>query len=493
MLVRITKTWEFNNAERKQTQLTDSIRINAEDEANPRLQLKAENVFPVTPDQYAVTRVDTPHSVIEWLMFEPLWRTTEPTFAEYTLELSNKGIDTFTFSANTEIPTVGDHVYQGDARTTIAEISGTTLRLADATGILDGSTYANRTECDVLFKVCDENNWQYFYNLNTSAWEVAGAGDWSTMYVVNNHINDLDLKTFGKSIGFVANLRTQNKLYTPLVFSIQLLGRYDIEFTEDIIFDSLIPTMERLLDVTTQVNVKLVSDTDVIDLANEYQIQNDGYNLTNIQVAYNVSTDSDRAENIAASYTLGTPKFQSGHEPGQVHLTSVQPAGSIIELKLNYFPEIAVNTNRDFYEVSKHPMIVFEHIEKKGIVTSPNANVGRNYIRDKLQLIGVLDSPPEQYDLVFEYVVFTGNQTDQHRLGEALHRFFNATDEVRSWALDEPYPMIVDRIFRSENVPNVADINTHAGRFRIANVVEVIREPEDVPLVDYLQNSMTTN
>jgi hypothetical protein len=65
--------------------------------------------------------------------------------------------------------------------------------------------------------------------------------------------------------------------------------------------------------------------------------------------------------------------------------------------------------------------------------------------------------------------------------------------KVTSWGLDEPYPMIVGSIFRSENIPNAADVNTHVGQFKIVNVIEVVRDPENLPLVDYLNSSMTTN
>jgi len=313
------------------------------------------------------------------------------------------------------------------------------------------------------------------------------------MYVVNNHIGEIKLKEFGKTIGFSVNLRTSDPIYTPQVFSIYLLGTFDIEFTEDILFDSLIPILEANLSVTTQINIKLVEDTDVVDFANQYVLDCVGYNITDVEIAYNVTQDPTKTENIATTYTLGEPKERNGNLPGSLKLNSIQSAGDILEIKLKYYPEIAINTAKEYYEITKHPLIVLEHITKKGSVTSPNSDIGRSYIRNKLTLTGVKENSPEQYDLIVEYVVFTGNQTDQYRLGEALHRFFNSTSEIRSWGLDEPYPLIVGTIFRSENTPGIADISTHVGQFRIANLVEVIRDPLDVALVEYLNGSMTTN
>jgi hypothetical protein len=492
MITRIIKTWEFTNSERELTELF-GVRLNAEDQSHSRLQLIADPQYSIETTNYAKTRKDTPHSVLSWSMFEAIWGTTEPDFTEYSLLLTGKSGNNFEFYARSAIPRIGDHVYQGDSRTKISDISGSTLTLEDAAGITDGISYANRTRCDVLIQILDKDDVAYFYNTATSAWEEAGPTDWSTMYVVNNHIGEIKLKDFGKTIGFNVNLRTTDPIYTPQVFSIYLLGTFDIEFTEDILFDSLIPTLEASLSVTTQINIKLVEDTDVVDFANQYVLDCVGYNITDVEIAYNVTQDPTKTENIATTYTLGEPKERNGNLPGSLKLNSVQSAGDILEIKLKYYPEIAINTAKEYYEITKHPLIVLEHITKKGSVTSPNSDIGRSYIRNKLTLTGVKENSPEQYDLIIEYVVFTGNQTDQYRLGEALHRFFNSTTEIRSWGLDEPYPLIVGTIFRSENTPGIADISTHVGQFRIANLVEVIRDPLDVALVEYLNRSMTTD
>lgn len=494
MLTRIIKTWEFNNAERPDIFLSPGARLNAENEMAPRLQLLANPLYPTTTDIYVKTKKYQPNSVLKWLMFEPIWDTSEPGFVEYTIMLANKSGSQFNFDALAAIPRVGDVIYQGDSRTAIESIADGVLTLADGSEFQDGSAYALRSVCDVLFRIYDANDDAWFYNLATSSWEqVTGDGDWNTMFVLSNHLNELSLKEFGKAIGFYINLRTSDQQYTPHVYYLQLLGSFDIEFTEDIIFDSLIPLIEQNIIVTTQVNVNLTSETNVIDLANEYVMESMGYNITDVEVAYNVTQDPTRTENIAASYELGEPKERNGYKPGKVNLSAIQSAGDRIEIKLKYYPEISVNTTNEYYEVARTPMLVFEHISKKSAVASPNANLGRNYIRDKLTLTGIKENNPEQYDLIFEYAVFTGNQTDQHRLGEALHRFFNTQMKVTSWGLDEPYPMIVGSIFRSENIPNAADVNTHVGQFKIVNVIEVVRDPENLPLVDYLNSSMTTN
>ena len=494
MLTKLIKTYEFTNNERPFVTLgSDKVRLNSEDEKNSRIQLVDDNGYPTDDDLFVKTKLQQPNALLKWLMFETMWTTNEPDFVEYPMTLSNKVGNTFDFSCQSQIPKVGDHVYQGDIRTTIGTIVGTSLTLTDGTGFVDGLVYSNRTQCDVLVRLYDKDENMWVYDIGTSSWVIGTSTDWNTMYVVNTHIPELDIKTIGKGLGFYINLKTADPRYTPAVFYLQVLFSLDIEFTEDLIFDSVIPAMENGLVVTTQVNIKLVEDTDTIDLANTYVMENDGYNITGVEVVYNRTQDPTLVDNIGTGYTLGTPRRGGGHDAGVVQLNGIQNKDDVLEMKLTYFPEIAVSTSKDYYEVSKHPLIVFEHIEKKSITTSPSSTINQNHIRNKLTLTGVKVDTPEQYNLIFEYACFTDRQSDQHRLGEALHRFFNAINSISSWGLDEPYPVIVSGIFRSENKPNLSDINTHVGQFKLANVVDAVREPVEVELVEYLVRGMSTN
>jgi len=491
MIIDIIKTWDFCSQERSTMTFHNSARLNTQHATNPRLQLSG-TPFPTNDDNYVVTKSTFPHRVMKWKMFEPIWSTTEPYFKEFSILLSNKNGSTFDYVSHVHQLEVGDHVYQSDYRTTVASV-GSDVTLSDGSQFQDGRALVVRSKCEVLYRIYDADDNQWFYNTNTSTWEQPVTNDdWSTPYVINNHFPDLDLKTFNQTLGFLVNLRTSDPTHTPLVMSLQVLGQYDLEFAEDMIFDSIIPQLEEKLTCTTQVVMRLNSDTDTINLSTDYQIS-DGYNITDVEVVYNRSDDPNRVNDISSSYILGTPKRGGGHNPGVVVLNSVQTSGSILELKLRFFPEIAVNTSREYYEVAKVPLMVFEHIEKKTRVVSSKSELGRNYIRNKLTLEGVLEDAPEQYDLIVEYAVFTDNQTDQYRIGEAIHRLFNTLNMVSSWGLDVPYPVVSDDIYRSQNSPNVADVNTHVGRFRIVNFVEFISEPKNVYLVDYLQNTMTTN
>jgi hypothetical protein len=502
MITRIIKTWKFDEENRRVTELITSnkIRLNSTDPANSYMQLKEQGVtghgklrYSTDLDISAKTRLYSPMAVLQWLLFEPYFTTNEKDFAEFSIALSDKTGNEFAYESRAGTVKVGDKICQGDFETTVSAVNAQFVTLSNGTNFEDGRVYLIRSRCNVGFRVYDSNGDEWVYDVNGSGWVAGGVSDWNSGFVISNHIAELDLATIGKGIGFVINLRTQDERYTPALSELKLLGRFDIDFAEDMIYDSLIRAMETYLRPTTEISLRLETETDTIDLGVEYKLENDGYNLTDCESAYNLTKDPTKTENIATGYTPGSARKGIGNDPGTVELAEKQEVDDTILLKMKYFPEIAVNTHLDSYEVGALPSIAFERIEKKSNSVAPNAGHEGDYIRDKLTLTGVKLYPPEQYDLIFGYAVFTGNQSDQHRIGEALHRFFVNVHHISSWGLDEPYPIVVRDEFRSTNSPNTSNVNTHVGEFRICNVAAFIKEPKDVYLVDCLSNSMTTS
>ncbi len=497
MLHRLIKTWTFDNKDRDSINFVSSlIRLNSE--RSSVLQLKEQgkdtekrDIYSTASDLYVRSKQFEPQALQSWLMFDVDWGTTEPEFKEYPMVLSDKVGSVFTRDAGNHLPRVGDKVFQGDHETSILSMTEDTITLVDGTDFVNGNVYCLRSECEVNFRL---NNGTNSYYHNGTDWVIAGASNWNTIYQINNNIDSLSISTFSKKLSFDINLKTNNKLYTPYIKEIKTLGRFEIDFTEDIIFDSMMKSFEDNLNVTTTVGIYLASSTDTINLGTDYKLDNDGYNFIGDDcVVYNLTTDPMRLVNLFSSYTNGTARKGGGYDAGIITLSAAQTTDDELEIRIRYIPELATNTSIDFYEINRTPSIVFERIEKRDNAISSDAILGKDVVKDKLNLNGVQLEQAIQNDLIFDYAVFTGNQTDQHRLSEALQRFFNSERFVTSWGLDTPYNIIVDSIFRSTNTPNLSDINTHVGKFTIKNVVTQIREPSNVSLTNYLTNQCNTN
>jgi len=436
------------------------------------------------------TRETTPQALLSWLKADVEWGTTEDDFKQYPVTLSDKVGAEFTYSTILT-PKIGDVIFQGDGFATITGFNSGKIVVDDGAELAEGLAVGLRSRCSVGLHLVDTSDDIWYWNRVSGDWELGDETTWNTIWQINRHIEDLDIASFGKGIRFDVNLKTSDDRYTPYVRELKLLGLFDIEFLEDIIYESVIPTIEQALEVTAQINIQLQADTDQINFADTYKLENEGYNFTDYEIVYDISTDPTRTKNIATAYTKGTPREGGGFDPGVLQLDGVKPAGSIIEIKLRYFPEIAVNTKEDFYEVNRTPSLVFERIRKED--QGQDGARQLDFVKDKLTLSGVRLKSPAMDNIIFEYAVFTSSPTDQKRLGEALHRFFRKNKYITSRGLDIPYSISSKDTFSSINKANVSDVQTHTGSFTVHRVLSYLGEPEDVSLVGNFQRSMTTN
>lgn len=492
MIINFIKFWIFNEQQRKGTTLLSPyIRLNAENAADTFLQLKSiDGEFSLVSDIAARTSPYNPKALIKWTWFDFVWDSNEDDFKEYPMHLSDKNVDNFLFESPFTTPKIGDKIYQGDNTTTISAIDNGRIWVADPLLVSNGQVVTIRSATSVGFHLIDGTDQIWWWNGTT--WAIGTSSNWNTGYQIHNHISDFPLAVTGKHLRVDVNLKTTDWRYTPRVREVKLLGDFDIESYDDLIYDSLIPLIEEEIIASTQIDVILKNDTNTIDFGGEYLLEKVGHNFTDVEICYNVTDDPEKTTNIAQSYTPGAVRQGGGNDPGVLTLNAIQAAGSIISVKLKYFPEIAINTSVDFYEVSRVPSIIFEKITVEDKAEG-SSNSREDFVKNKFLLSGVLLEPPALSNIIFEYAVFTGSQTDQHRLGEALHRFFSRHKTVTSWGLDHPYPINVDEIFSSANKANTSDVNTHTGRFTVEGVMAFLKEPKNVALVGNFVKSITTN
>lgn len=90
----------------------------------------------------------------------------------------------------------------------------------------------------VGFKLKTPTN-NYFWN--GSSWAVATLSDWMSEPDLNANISTFPISTVGsRSVGVIVNLRTTNPQVTPRITSLKLLGEFDIDYLDDIIYESFI-------------------------------------------------------------------------------------------------------------------------------------------------------------------------------------------------------------------------------------------------------------
>jgi len=427
---KLIRNFIFDERIRKDLVFSDTtkIRLNTENEANPKLQLKLDILgeYPTDVDIHVKTGLITPNSLKKWLKFE--------------------------------------------------------VRVVE-----DKATRKLPAGTDVKFKVRTTGS-DYWWD--GSAWSVAGVSDWSSEIDLLTNLVTFPIATVGdKGFGLILNLSTTDKTITPEVIEAELLGEFDIDFLEDLIYDGVIRKLNTEFRSTSVLHFPTTSSISSLDLNGVSQFERKkGYNITGIQSVYNLTDDPLKLTNLVSGYAPGATKPDGfTFEPGTITFTGPVPATKTLEIVFKYVPEFYIRQGQDFFEVPSYPSIVFTAISTVDdqFFTIRDTNSIEDFIRDKVTFTAIQQIAPRQRNVRFEYSLFTGSQLDQIRLGNDMNQFFANNKFVKSFGLDCEYATdIVQEIDTSPNEKSgdSTDTNIAQGSFEVKGVLFYDKPANEVPL-----------
>ena len=432
MINRLIKNFCFIEEERKNLSFSDTtkIRLNTEDKTNQRIMLKESgSVFSTDANIFVETGLISPNAVNKWLSFEIIFRSGENT--PLVLPVGT--------SIGVKVKTTGD---------------------------------------------------DYFWD--GGAWAVAGLSDWSTEAQIRINIPTFPIVTVGnKKIGFKINLVTTDENLTPEVFELKLLGEFDVETLDDLLYDSLIRLLNKEFRSTSVVLFNSGSSSiSTIDLA--AILENKGYNIFNVTKVFNISDDNLKLNNLHGSYAQGAPK-QDGHtfEPGIETFSSPIPADKWVLLHFDFVPEISVKVGQDYFEEPVYPHITFTRITEvalRGFILPATNSVGKDFIRDKENDVAVQQLSPSQTSYRFDFLLHT-SPNDQFRLAKDFETFFSNNQILSTFGLDNKHAMqMVDKIDTVGNstTNDSTDTSLSKGSFDVIGVLSYDKPSIDVALVTKL-------
>lgn len=427
MMNRLIINTTFDASIRKQLIFSDpnKIRLNTEDIGNQKVQLNdTAGAYPLDTDITVETPMIYPNAVQQWQGFEAIV---------------------------TEDP---------------------------STGLLPAGV-------SLGFKIKTENG-NYWWNGVT--WGLAGAGDWNNESEINNNISTFPIQSIGsRAIGFVVNLVTSNPALTPELKQLKLLALVEIDFLEDLVYDSVIRKLNTQFRSTSVLVFPSTGSTS-IDL--NTVLENKGYNITGIRRVTNLTDDPLKLTNLFDAYVPGAMR-QDGFtfDLGTVSFTQAIPPNKMVEVTFEYVPEIIVNTGVDYFEIPAFPSLVFESIEEvfiRGFSIKDTNHFSGDYIRNKALLTAVQEEAPEQRVLRFSFALYTNSQLDQMRLIEDFKAFLSQNKVITSYGLALDYDVnIVNDLStkRNQKVNTVSDTNVATGAFDVLGVLFFNRPSKDVFLV----------
>lgn len=422
---RIIKSFCFVEPVRNQLIFSDAskIRLNTEDKLNQRIMLSGPG-FSTDDDLYIETWMIEPAALKKWIGFEIIFKEGE---------------------SQLELP------------------AGTSI--------------------GVRLKTTGGHYWW-----NGVAWALANAGEWNTDVEIRANIDTFPIATVGnKKLGVVVNLKTTDTKVTPEVYEVKVLGLFDVEYFDDLVYDSVIRLLNKNFRATSVLRFGTGS-TSISSIDLKSVLANNGYNVFDVKSVYDLVNDPNKLSNLHDSYDVGALK-QDGftYEHGTENFNTTIPANAYVEIQFEYVPEISIKVNQDYYEEPSYPHIIFERItevERRGWIMRNNNSHGDDFIRLKEAGVAIQMQSPSQKSYRFDFAVYT-TEIDQFRLLDALRRFFaNFKSLVTHGLANEHSIEIVEEIDTAGNKnSDSSDTNLARGSFDVLGVLFYDKESIEVPLV----------
>lgn len=329
---------------------------------------------------------------------------------------------------------------------------------------------------------------------NGSSWTAAGASDWNTAQELATNLQYLAIPY--AELAVLVNLVSTNALVTPHLREIRLLGEFEIEWWDDLIYDGVIRSLTSTLRATTDVQFAVAATTSLLDFLTDYPIENKGYNFTGVRAVYNLTDDPQALSNLAGAYTPGAMKPDGSFEPGSVALLSPIAAGKTVKVVLEHVPEIAVHTSQDYYEPERLPAVIFERISD--VPTGDRSTQRDNdlpgiLVRNVGTLTAVDVGAPRQLAVRMEYVVLAMLQMDQARITDALNRWAANHRVLRTWGLDEKVRVEQEVSLGTDSKTDLNDVKASNGAILLRGVTFWLRDAKNVPLVSEINLTLTNN
>jgi len=316
---------------------------------------------------------------------------------------------------------------------------------------------------DVRYRLSADGVNELYWNSGANAWVPAAPNNWNTEAEVANNIAAFPAST--QTIQVVLNLKTDDASVTPEVRALRLLYESDLEELEDYVWRSLLPSMRSQIRPIGEHAIEMAAAGASIDL-NTYPIETP-YDIVGIDAVYDIDADPRKLTNLFDSYNDATKV---------IALTGAIPGGNTALIRFLYAPVLAVTTHQDYIELEKVPEILLEDVK---IVDDLGKSNGAHYVINKATGAGK-KVPVTQGDIEIRGRYITDKAKDHARLSDAVRRYFEANQLLRSVGMDDDFRLWLIDFYDQDTTPNQDDL--HAGRFlfRIAQAVFFDNDAVDI-------------
>lgn len=312
------------------------------------------------------------------------------------------------------------------------------------------------TQTSLGFRLSNGTN-EYWWN--GAAWEV-NTSDWNTEAEIATNIGTFSVTE--RKIQVVINLKTLDVAMSPLVHSVKVLYEGAIEFTEDLIYRSLIPLLRDQIRPKGRFHYEMPVTASTISLVGITT----PYNIVDVDSVFDQDNDPDHLIDLFSSYNP-TTKI--------VALTGAVTTGTVVHVTFLWEPEVAVTTSQDFDEIEKVPAIVLDDIN---LIESTEMSQNDSVL-NLATGAGWKVKAPLRGDLEVVMRMITDKGVDLFRLADEVKRFFMNNQVLRSVGLDEDYRLWLLNEYDGNTTANKGGIHSARLTFRVVDALFYGKEAEE--------------
>lgn len=299
------------------------------------------------------------------------------------------------------------------------------------------------------------------YWWNGSAW-VVNATSWNTQAEVCTNIPSFPLTL--RKLGFVVNLSTSNRLYTPRLHELKVCWEAELDsFQEDIVSRSLIPALKANVRPSFRHVLPQQSTGSTLSIAGS-NAPDGNFDIVSVEAVYNYTDDPNRLANLYSSFDYATQS---------IALSTSVAAGKQMWVRFHAQPDVHKGKSREVAvgvlatEVTRFPAIVIKDVRE----TNKKAVGIDDTVVDYAAGNGWRVPGPRQADLDIMIHGYAAKPTELDRLAGELQKYLANTPLITSTGLDEQYRLWLIEDFDMRPMAEDGDIHSFAARLRVSGVL----------------------
>jgi hypothetical protein len=249
-------------------------------------------------------------------------------------------------------------------------------------------------QAEVYFRLYNGTS-EFYWNGVSSAWEVAGPTDWTTMTDLQANFAAYMLVA-DKKVSVVVNLRSVDGKQTPAVMRIIYAFQAEVpSFVEEYLYRSLFHRLREYVRPLVDWSLVWPGGT-TYDLSG-YRAEN-SYRILDVLEVYDLANDPDLETNII-----------SGYDENTKILTLTQPIAASERVFVRFVPKIifAVSTHSDWHDIAHLPAVVFRDYSKNINGESPKRPSVVNH--DTLETVYTESPRRVDYDIPVDILAEKGS------------------------------------------------------------------------------------